>query len=147
MDTSKIKYTVSKIKIKRCLYNEYSRPLKLISSKNSEYTFPNMVATNRLILIKLTTFLNGKKITIVHDNMNRIHKIENIPLSWHVPNYNLMVLSYSKGLIFDEHIEVNAFENISIYFKKYGYEKFICDGYDVLIIIKDTLSEPIPHIY
>jgi len=50
-----------------------------------------MVAANRFMLIQLTNFLNGKKITIVHDNMNRIHKIENISLSWYVPNYKLMI--------------------------------------------------------
>ena len=137
------------ITVKNCIFNENGRPVKLTTTKDTEYIFPKMVSTNRMILEQLKNFLCIKnKITIIHDNADRIHKLENIILNWNESDkYKLMIISLTKGLLFDDYVEVNAYENINKFYKNYGYVKFFNQGLEITIIIKDILSIDIPIKY
>lgn len=145
----KLKYTTADITVKNCTFNENNRPVKLITSKDLEYSFPKMISTNNFILIQLRKFLTASnKITIIHDNKYRIHKINNIALCWtEIINYKLMILSFTKGLLFNDYVEITAFENVTKFYKIIGYEKFFHQGIEITIIIKDTLPVDIPTKY
>lgn len=145
----KLKYTTIDIKIKNCIFNENARPVKLTTTKNIEYTFPKMISTNSIILIQLRNFLIPQnKIKITHDNNNRLNKIENIILNWNESSkYKLMILSWTKGLLFNDYVEVSTYENISNFYKKYDYVKFFNEGLEITIIIKDILPVDIPLKY
>ena len=58
-----------------------------------------------------------------------------------------MILSWTKGLLFNDYIEVEFFENINKFYKFYGYEKFWNEGLEITIIIKDILPIDIPLEY
>ena len=145
----KLKYTTITIKIKNCIFNENSRPVKLTTTKNIEFIFPELIEMNIMRLTQLKNFLiQQKSVTITHDNNNRIHKIENLILNWNESNkYKLMILSWTKGLLFNDYVEVSAFENINKFYKKYDYVKFWKDGLEITIIIKDILPVDIPLKY
>lgn len=145
----KLKYTTINIGVKNCIFNENGRPIKLTTTKNVEYTFPKMISTNSIILTQLRNFLIPQnKIKIIHDNVNRLHKVENIIFNWNESSkYKLMILSWTKGLLFNDYIEVSAYENINKFYKNYDYDKFWSDGLEITIIIKDVLPVDIPLKY
>lgn len=116
-----------------------------------------------MILSQISKFLSSQnKVTIIHDNENRIHKIGNIPLNWNESNiYKLMILSctkiedfswrglppFTRWLIFNDKIEVSASENVYKFFKKYEYIKLFTEGLEIIIIIKDILPVDILNKY
>ena len=146
---AKLKYSTIDIKVKSCIFNENNRPIKLTTSKDIEYVFPKLIEMNSMRLTQLRNYLcSNKEIMITRDNDNRIHKLENISLNWNESNkYKLMVISLKKGLLFDGVIEITAYENVSKFYKNYGYIKYFNDGSEITIIIKDTLPVNIPIIY
>ena len=145
----KLKYTIDTITIKNCIFNENGRPVKLTTTKNIEFIFPEIISINSMRLTQLKNFLiQQKSVTIIHDNNHRIHKVENISLDWNESNkYKLMILSWTKGLLFNDYVEVSASENINKFYKKYDYVKFWKDGSEITIIIKDVLPVDIPLKY
>lgn len=139
----KIKYNTIDVKIKSCTFSEYDRPVILTTSKDLQYYFPKMIAVNNLFLIRLKSYLKiSNKITIIHDQKYRIHRVNDIALSfWNESSiYKLMIVSWTKGLIFNDNVEVVALENIEKFYKNCGYEKFFCQGLEITVIIKDTLD-------
>ena len=58
-----------------------------------------------------------------------------------------MILSWTKGLLFNDYVEVSAYENINKFYKKYDYVKFFNEGLEITIIIKDILPVDIPLKY
>jgi len=145
----KLKYSTVTITIKNCIFNENGRPVKITTTKNIEFIFPELISINSLWLIQLKKFLiKQKSVIIIHDNNNRIHKVENLFLDWNESNkYKLMILSWTKGLLFNDYVEVSASENINKFYKKYDYVKFWKDGLEITIIIKDVLPVDIPLKY
>jgi hypothetical protein len=131
------------VKVKNCTFNEYNRPVLLTTSKDLEYHFPKMILTNQIRLLQLKGFLKiSNKITIMHDQKYRIHRINDIQLCWNESNiYKLMIVSLTKGLLFNDQVEVIVYENIHKYYKNHGYEKFFRDGLEITIIIKDKIDD------
>jgi hypothetical protein len=146
-NSTKLKYAT--VNIKNCIFDETNRPVKLITTKNIEYSFPKLISTNRIILIQLKNFLSPKnKVIIIYDNKNRLHKMGNIVFNWdETSKYKLMILSWTKGLLFNDYIEVSAFENVEKFYKNYDYDKFFNEGSEITIIIKDLLPVNIPLEY
>jgi hypothetical protein len=82
---TKLKYVT--VNVKNYIFDEVDYPIKLITSKNIEYSFPKLISTNRIILIQLKNLLSPKNtIIIIHDNKNRLHKIGNIFFNWDETN-------------------------------------------------------------
>lgn len=146
---TKLKYTTATVKVKSCIFNEGNRPVKLITSGDTKYSFPKMISTNECFLIQLKKHLTYQnKIEIVYDNLDRIHNVNNIQFSWDENNhYKLMLLSWTKGLLFNDYIEVSFIENVFKFYKTYGYEKLFIQGSEITIIIKDILPIDIPIKY
>lgn len=146
---SELEHQTVDIIVKMFIFNENNLPTKLISSDDSEYLFPKIISINKSVVIPLKNFLlRQKKIKILHDNINRIHKINNLLFNWYENNnYKLMILSFTKGLLFNDYIEANVYENVHDFYIKYGYDKFFTEGLEITIIIKDILPVDIPLKY
>ncbi len=135
--------------VKTCIFNENNRPTKLISSEDIEYFFPKMIPVNEMVLTPLKNFLlRQHKIKVSHDYRNHIYKLNNLIFNWYEDNnYKLMILSWTKGLLFNDYVEVSFYENVHEFYKNYGYDKFFIEGLQITIIIKDTLPISIPFKY
>ena len=53
----KLKYSTITIIIKNCIFNENGRPVKLTTTKNIEFIFPELISINSMRLIQLKNFL------------------------------------------------------------------------------------------
>lgn len=139
-----IKMTTDTIKIKSLNYNK-RRPTSLITTDDVEYTFPNFIFFSNYDCNRLDMMLRKSNVNIVYDRLNRIQKVENFPFIWDEKDiYTLKVLSFSKGLIFNEKVKITAYENIELFFSS-NY-KIIVEKLEIIVIIKKTMNN-IPLVY
>ena len=89
--------------------------------------------------------LTSHCISIVYDNLKRIHKVDNFPFNWNEPElYTLKVLSFTEGLIFDNTVQLTAYENFKNYFND-NYKIHI-EGLEIIVIVKNSITN-IPLVY
>lgn len=146
---TKLMYTSKQIRVESWNYNRYGRPYVLTTTKGKNYTFPKLVSCNIYIITQLERTLSSpKKITILYDNLDRIHKIENIALSWsETDKYKLVVISLRDGLIFNENVVVNAIENVKRFFDYHNLYKMFLEGPEFTIIVHYNILIDIPREY
>lgn len=150
IDTIKVNYVHTDIKVKSVKLDENQKPLSLVSTKGIEYYFPVPINLNPLTQKQLMNFLtSGKSIYIVLKGTN-IHCIENLVFHWYNkrPLYKLMVITWTTGLIFNDDIDVLYTESVSKFFKSHDvFYKMYTEGTEITVILKDVLPISIPTKY
>jgi len=150
IDITKVKYITTNIKVKSYKLDENQKPLSLTTTKDIEYYFPIPINLNSMTQRQLINFLtSGKSVSVVLKGMN-IHKVENLAFYWHdkLPQYKLMVITWTTGLIFNDDINVLYIENVYKFFKSYDvFYKTYTEGTEIIVILKDMLPISIPIKY
>lgn len=146
------KFKNGNIKVKSFKLDDNNKPISLTTTKDVVYYFPIPIELNKMFEIQLMNFITSNKyIKILYqENTNHIHKIENLVFSWYtrLPQYKLMVITWTKGLIFHDNIDVLYKENIYKYFKEHNeFYSLHKKDLEFVVILKDTLSVEIPIKY
>lgn len=138
-------YKTKKVKVRDFIFDENQKPIKLITTKSVEYFFPIPVDMNSMIF----TQINKPKVTIMYDKYNNIHKIENRSLSWgNKPKYTLMVICWTKGLLYHDTIDTLYVENVRKFYEDFDvFYMMRTEGSNILVILKDILPVNIPTKY
>lgn len=139
------------IKVKSYKLNEKGELFSFTTTKDLQYYFPNYIWLNKLQICQLVNFLkSGKFIKIIYDpSNNHLCKVENLPISWDsAPQYKLLVLTWTTGLIFNSDIEVSDERNIRLFYQKYDVFYDVCiKNTDIIVILKDVIADQIPIKY
>lgn len=145
---TKTTYTTDYIKILEYTKNKNGHPTTLTTTKGLKYKFLNLVYCNNLNELRKLLSKSGTH-KIVYDNDNFIHKIDDFPfppLKDKLFN-ELKIISFTKGLIFDDKVEITDFENVRKFYKLHDAYKIMYEGPEIVVIIRDIISVEIPLIY
>lgn len=157
----KLLYTSDNIKISSLSYGKNSVPINLTTSNDKIYNFPKLI--DSCLIKKIEHLLISKnKINIMFDNLNRIHKLNDISFRWsnetilfnqtlvagyENTKYRLIIMSLDKGLIFDNNIRVNAVENVKYFYEDFNIFKFFYHDNEIIIILYEDILIDIPLRY
>ena len=59
----------------------------------------------------------------------------------------IIIISFTKGLIFDDKVEITDFANVKKFYELHNAYKIFYEGLDIIVIIRDVISIDIPLIY
>jgi len=145
----KILYTTNDVKISSSTYGKNNRPINLTTTKGLNYIFPPMINLTNHQIREIEILLSSKnKINIMFDNLNRIHKLNNIFFNWNENfEYKLIIISLDKGLIFEDYVIVCAIENIRNFYEDFNIFRLFHDKNEIVLIIYEDILINIPLEY